>query len=68
MNQRDFDLEIQRLLRRLDLLRAARRGDVQLVPVEVPECTVRRHIRRAHTRYVSPVRPAKTISRRTSRH
>lgn len=56
MNQRQFDQEIRRLIRRLTLLRAARRGDVQLTAVEVKAHVVRRHERAGHIRYVGPRR------------
>lgn len=54
MNQKRFDQEIQRLLRRLDLLRAVRRGDVKLKAVVVGEHWVQRHRRAEHVRYVAP--------------
>lgn len=67
MTRLEFDREIQRLLNRVDLLREARRGDVRLVAVEVPETTVKRHTRAAHVRWIRPSKPRDARSSRRRR-
>ena len=48
----DFEVELARVLRRAELLRAALRGDALIEEVRVRETKVRAHTRREHVRYV----------------
>lgn len=61
MTQKQFDAEINRLVRRLALLRDAGAGRVTMRRVRVKRYTVRAHTREEHTRLIAPagwVRPA----------
>ncbi len=48
----DFETELDRVLRRVNRLKAAIAGDAQVTEVKVKEHNVRAHKRAAHTRYV----------------
>lgn len=54
MTKKQFESEIRRLLRRVQLLRDATSGSVKLREVDVKKCTVREHVRGAHVRNIAP--------------
>lgn len=54
MTQKDFEKAINRMLRRVELLRDASKGSVKLRAISVGACSVREHDRAAHVRYVAP--------------
>ena len=57
MTREQFEREIARLLRRVELLRAAARGDARLARVDVRGHYVRRHWVEPHVRLVGARRP-----------
>lgn len=54
MTQKEFDKAINRLARRMQLMREAQSGSVKLRAISIPKCTVPEHIRGAHTRHIAP--------------
>lgn len=56
MTKAEFDREIARLERRVELLRRARRGDAALRRVTVREHWVKGHWKAEHERLVAPSR------------
>lgn len=52
MNNEEFQKEIKRLRRRLELLRLARSGDVNVKKIHVKGHKVRAHTVKVHTRII----------------
>lgn len=56
MTQKEFEKEINRLTRRIELLRQAARGDAKLRKVDVKGHWVSKHYVNPHERYIAPRR------------
>lgn len=54
MTQKQFDTELRRLARRIQLLQEANSGKTKLRRVDVKKCVVPEHTRSAHTRHIAP--------------
>lgn len=54
MTQKQFETELRRLARRIQLLQEASSGKAKLRRVDVAECVVSEHKRGAHVRYIAP--------------
>lgn len=54
MTQKQFDTELRRLSRRIQLLQEASSGKTKLRRVDIKRCTVLAHVRGAHTRLIAP--------------
>jgi len=55
----NFEVELDRVLRRVARLKAAVNDEADITEVKVKECKVRAHKRVAHSRYVITVRGKK---------
>lgn len=66
MTQKEFDLEISRIMRRLQTLKAAKSGDIQLKRVPVKRHYVEGFWVRRHDRMIAPRRPQKIAMKRAA--
>lgn len=54
MTQKQFESELRRLARRIQLLQEANRGETKLRRVRVAPCVVHEHRRGEHVRHIAP--------------